>query len=380
MRTGLRWILQIHAQIFCAFFLFGCTHLVVEDCPEHSVLGNNDPGSARLRTSHYRVMLADPGAAAARFLPYAIMSAYAYKIGDNCNDKGNKVRIDPKRDAELMNWLRSTTDAADPWQLEEKVGMRDRNVPTKVGCEDNEGLMFHVWHRKFNNREQVVIAFRGTSGSGDWVYGNLWWFSRAILSDTQLSRARMYTAQVIRYFDQKATAEAADHPQYFTTGHSLGGTLAQHVLYAYPDRIEQAIVFDSSSVTGFVDPSISRADRISACACRSQLNPEGRIIRVYQTYEILADLRIFHKLFMPPERHVQELRFPFKSSWNPVARHSMYDFTRNLHEASGTRKPDAVGHSWFASKESVCTVPLINKQLASCSINVPPTAVLVCPQ
>lgn len=380
MHTALRRILYIHAQLFCAFLLFGCTHLAVEDCPPNGVLGNNEPGSARLRTSHYRVMLADPAAAAARFLPYAIMSAYAYKIGDHCDDKGNKVRVSHERDAELMNWLMSTTDNSGTWQLEEKVGMRDARAPERIGCEDDQGLMFHVWHRKSDNQEHVVIAFRGTSGSGDWIYGNLWWLSRAVLSDTQLSRARMHAAEVIRYFDQKAAAEGANPPRYVTTGHSLGGSLAQHVLYAFPDRVEQAIVFDSSSVTGFVDPSISRADRICACACRDELNPEARIIRVYQTYEVLANLRIFHKLILPPERHVQEVRFPFKSSWNPFARHSMYEFTRNLHKASGTRKPDEVGHHWFASRESACTARLIDKQKASCSIVVPPGASMVCPQ
>lgn len=380
MHIGLRSILHIHAQLFFAFVLLGCTHLAVEDCPEHGVLGNNNPGSARLRTSHYRVMLADPAAAAARFLPYAIMSDYAYRIGDGCDDKGNKVRIPPERDVELMNWLKSGTDNFNTWRMEEKVGMHEVHRPARVGCEDNQGLMFHVWHRKVDNQRHVVIAFRGTSGSGDWIYGNLWWLTRGVLSDTQLSRSRAYAADVIRYFDQKATAEGAKPPRYVTTGHSLGGSLAQHVLYAFPDRVEQAIVFDSSSVTGFVDPSISRANRVDACSCRSELGPEARIIRVYQTYEILTNLRIFHKLILPPERHVQEVRFPFKSSWNPVARHSMYDFTRNLRESSGTRKPDEVGHSWYASKDSVCTAPLIHQQQASCSIAVQRDAVFVCPQ
>lgn len=380
MKKRLRQIVHFHAQLICAFLLFGCTHFAVEDCPEYSVLGNNDLGSARLRTSHYRVMLADPASAAARFLPYAIMANYAYKIGDGCDDKGNKVRISLERNVELMNWLKSGTSDPDSWHLEEAVGMRDARRPANIGCEDDQGLMFHVWHRNVDNRQNVVIAFRGTSGSGDWIYGNLWWLTRGVLSETQLSRSRAYAAKVIRYFDQKAIAEGAKPPRYVTTGHSLGGSLAQHVLYSFPERVEQAIVFDSSSVTGFVDPSISRAKRVEACSCRSELGPEARIIRVYQTYEILTNLRIFHKLILPPERHVQEVRFPFKSSWNPVARHGMYEFTRNLRESSGMRKPDEVGHGWFASRDSVCTAPLIHQQQASCSIAVQPGAVSSCPQ
>lgn len=380
MHIGRRLTLHSHVHLLCAFLLLGCTHLAVEDCPGRGVLGNNDQGSARLRTSHYRVILADPAAAAARFLPYAIMSDYAYTIGAGCEDKGNKVGIIPGRDVELMNWLTSATDDSSTWQLEEKVGMHDARRPPRIGCEDDQGMMFHVWHRKVNSQEQVVIAFRGTSGPGDWIYGNLWWLSRAVLSDTQLSRSRAYVAETIRYFDQKATAEGAKPPRYVTTGHSLGGSLAQHVLYAFPNRVEQAIVFDSSYVTGFVDPSISRTNRVDACSCRSELEPEARIIRVYQTYEILTYLRIFHKMILPPERHVQEVRFPFKSSWNPVARHSIHDFTRQVRETSGTRKPDEVGRSWFASKDSVCTAPLIRQQQASCAIAVPRDTALVCPQ
>lgn len=380
MHYYLRRSQAVQGLLLLAFLLVGCTHFAVQDCPENSVLGNNDSGSARLRTSHYRVMLADPPAAAARFLPYAIMSAYAYKIGDGCDDKKNEVRVTPERDIALMGWLRSTTNGANAWELVPVVGMRDTATPSKQGCEDTLGLMFHVWHRQVDGQDLVVIAFRGTSGDGDWKYGNFWWFDRAFISDTQFSRARAHAREVMRYFDEKAAAARAPLPRYVTTGHSLGGSLAQHILYAFPDRVEQAIVFDSSSVTGFADPSISRDDRVNACACGSELNPEARIIRVYQTYEILSDLRLFHKLFFPPERHVQEVRFPFPASLNQVERHSMYNLTSHLQILGGDRKQDEVGHSWIASKSNACTRPLLESQSQSCRAVVPPDAMLVCPQ
>lgn len=366
------------AALSTAILMFGCTHFSINDCPDN-VLGNNEAGSARLRTSHFRVMLADPSAAAARFLPYAVMSTYAYKTSSGCNDPG-KIRVDEAHAAELRSWLISSAGGATEWQLASDAGMQDARNPGKLGCEDDQGLMFHVWHRKLGEQEHVVISFRGTSGPGDFWNGNLWWFRRAFTSDTQLSRARHHAIRVMQYFDAKAKADGAPLPRYTTTGHSLGGGLAQHVLYAFPQRIEQAIVFDPSSVTGFADTSITRDDRVSACSCKSELNPEARIIRIYQTYEILSNLRIFHKIFLPPERHIQEVRFPFASSWNPISRHSMYAFTKNLRVASSKRTFDDVGKSWFASKNNACTSPLINNQLKSCAANVSRTTLLICPQ
>jgi|GEM_PF-2258799 len=368
----------------CCFFLFvsflsGCTNFAVEDCPKGGVLGNDDPGSARLRTSHYRVMLANPAAAAARFLPYAIMSTYAYKINDGCVDRGNKVRVPPERSAELLTWLKNTTGDASPWQLDQSFGTQDKQTG-RIGCEDDVGLAFNVWHRTIGKQEHVVIAFRGTSGPGDWMYGNFWWFSRFFAGDNQLSRARSYGAKIIQHFDTKARAEGSPLPRYVVTGHSLGGTLAQHLLYTFPKRIDQAIVFDASSVTGFADPAISRADRVAGCSCEPELGPEARIIRIYLPREILANLRLFHKLWLPPERHVQELRFPFEASWNPVSRHGIYEFTSNMQKLSAQRRMDEVGQSWFASKTSACTGPLIQKQKDSCSVVVPPSAQFVCPQ
>ena len=165
--------------------------------------------------------------------------------------------------------------------------MIDERDAAKVGCEDDQGLMFHVWQRKVGAQSHVAIAFRGTSGRGDWWYGNLWWLTRFFIPDNQLTRARKHVERIVKHFEQEARAKGEDPPRFVATGHSLGGSLAQHALYAFPNQVEQAIVFDPSSVTGFVD--VSQENRINACSCRRELAPEARVFRVYQTYEVLAN-------------------------------------------------------------------------------------------
>lgn len=368
-----------------ALLLAGCTHLNVDDCPSGAVLGQNEPGSARLRTSHYRVVLADPAAAAARVLPYALMSAYAYRMGDGCEDKGNEVRIDARKEQELLQSLARTTDEGSKWIRDPALATRD--AQDRLGCEDSEGLMFHVWHRKVGDQTHVVMAFRGTSGAGDWVYGNLWWFARFFLKDNQLTRAARHAQQIIQSYDAKAAAAGERKPRFVATGHSLGGGLAQHVLYAFPLRVEQAIAFDPSSVTGFAD--VPKANQVAGCTCEPdalrelgvRLTPEARILRVYQTYEVLANLRIFHKLVFPPERHVQELRFPFEESTNPIARHGMYPFATRLFNLSGAKVAAPTGSDWIASKQGeTCTAPLRSRQEESCRRPVDANALAVCPQ
>ena len=97
-------------------------------------------------------------------------------------------------------------------------------------------------------------------------------------------------------------------------------------------------------------------------------------------HEALANLRIFHKIFFPPERHVHELRFPFEASWNPVSRHGMFQLTSELHAASGDQVTAPQGLGWLASRSAACTQKLVSGQRASCERRVAPNSAWVCPQ
>lgn len=356
------------ASLAACALVCACSHIELEDCPA-GVLGNDT--LPRLRSSHYRMQLADTAAAANRFVPYALMSAYAYRDDAGCHadDRDNKVS---QADADaLRRMLATTAPPESPWTLVPELG------PPR-GCEDEVGLMFHVWQREAGARTFVVIAFRGTSGRGDWTYGNLWWFTRFVHPDNQLERAADGAQRVIDYFDHKALAAGRERPRYFATGHSLGGGLAQHVLYAHPRDVAQAVVFDPSSVTGFV--SVGRENQQDGCACDADLTPEARILRVYESYEILSELRIFHKLLFPPERHVQEVRFPFDSSWNPLAEHSMQNLATRLHGAANQPKVGAQNQPWYASRDQVCTDQFVSAQVVSCVKSAGDHALDVCPR
>lgn len=285
------------------------------------------------------------------------MSALAYAEDANC------AATDPKiTDTERI-------------ELESELSARGwkeiRDVEWVPPCEDDVGLFFRVWTMESDTR-QVVIAFRGTWGFKDWLYGNLHWLTRFLPMEDQYSRARVAVQRVFNRFDD----EPGKATRFYTTGHSLGGGLAQHVLYSYPDKVAQAFAFDPSSATGFADQSST--NQVSGCECNSnELNGEPRIFRVYDAYEILANLRIFHKTFLPPERHIQEVRFPNAAS------HSMKGLAFYLlSKANSTRDysvPWYSGKGNYTSSES-CTAAFSRGQRTSCEAKVTQDQWLKCPQ
>ena len=338
-----RWALRRTELAVLLVILQGCTHLAVDDCGG-KVLGENEP---RIRSSRFRMFLADLPAASNRFAPYAAMSTLAYAEDTNCGT------TEPKMTAEERTNL-ETHLSAKGWQ-------EVKDVEWVPPCEDELGLFFRVWKLE-SDTKHVVIAFRGTWGYKDWLYGNLHWFTRLLPMEDQFSRARTAAQRVFdRFPDDPRRAT-----RFYTTGHSLGGGLAQHILYSYPKRVTQAVVFDPSSVTAFADQS--SADQVSACECDSKdLNGEPRILRVYDAGEILANLRIFHKIFFDPERHIQEVRFPNAAS------HSMkgltFYFLTKANSSANYSVPWYSGKGNYTATES-CTAAFSRGQRTSCEATV----------
>lgn len=89
----------------------------------------------------------------------------------------------------------------------------------------------------------LLIAFRGTNDFKDW-YSNSYWITGWLPFENAYVSARAAFKR-IRTWAQEIYGEAV--VSYVTTGHSLGGGLAQHVAAGFP--CVSAVTFNSSPVT-----------------------------------------------------------------------------------------------------------------------------------
>jgi hypothetical protein len=355
-----------------AVFLTGCTHLEVDDCmePGGKVLGEDVP---RIRSSHVRMKFDDGRAAAARFAPYAAMSALAYEEASTCPSWEKALKPE---DAGILRAVLAGS-GSDHWQVVKAIS------PAGF-CQDDIGFSYHVWTRKQDGKVDVVIAFRGTDNDNadDWVYGNLYWLTHWFTDTNQYERAEARTRQIIDYFRTGAGRPADDSQvRFYSTGHSLGGGLAQHVLYALPEDIEQAYAFDPSPVTAHTDTDV-RGRVVSACSCLPELGSEARIYRFYESYEVLTHLRFVHKLFFAPNRHIQEVRFGYNESSNAIKRHSMMKLALNVAADAKSEPSRPYAVPWYAGQGArngrSCTAVFEDAQKQSCA--VPANSGNPCPQ
>jgi pimeloyl-ACP methyl ester carboxylesterase len=284
------------------------------------------------------------------------MSGLAYwHEGEDCKFEDSHLSKD---DAAALQQVLEDVSLPASWQsvnFDPKLGL-----PTQ--CQDEIGLFFRVWRRPVEaGRDDVVIAFRGTSNNPDWIYGNLWWVTRFFVKDNQFSRSTRLLDVVLKQLHDDAQRAGKADPRVVVTGHSLGGGLAQHALYNYPSSIKQAIVFDPSPVTAYV--ASSHGKEVLESEFDSDLKTEARIIRIYESDEILSNLRIWHKIFFPSHLQIQEVRFAFYDGRNSVNAHSMRDLTFSMHKESKLPIAEAMAQQpWHASLAPGCTQKIEDAQ------------------
>jgi hypothetical protein len=189
-------------------------------------------------------------------------------------------------------------------------------------------LRVEVWSSE--SKKAVIVAFGGTEfrNVSDWR-ANLRWFI-PIRHDEYSVLKEIY---VHRFVDNyKLLAKSVTFLQQaslYSTGHSLGGGLAQAFAYALPPdpqvpRVTKVYAFDPTPVTSFTS-----IDKKTRCTNKKGL----RIDRIYERREILAILRSITSFFhVPPasDPTVRQIRYNLFPTINVLHGHSMSELAALL--------------------------------------------------
>jgi pimeloyl-ACP methyl ester carboxylesterase len=208
------------------------------------------------------------------------------------------------------------------------------------------GLYMEVWE-KDTSPPVVAVVFRGTEFTswGDWRSNLRWfaWLARFIpLYKDQYSIVAQEAGKEVLENLKKRIENGRDRykdVRIITTGHSLGGGLAQHLAYSLPSiessdgsvlpRVSNVYAFDPSPVTGW----------FSVKSDLRSVNVKGlKIDRIFEHGEILAYLRLIMSYVNPPTANdpaIREIRYNFVDSINPFSSHLMRLIACALIDASG---------------------------------------------
>jgi len=193
-------------------------------------------------------------------------------------------------------------------------------------------LRVQVWER--DEPPAVAVTFGGTvfNNDADWR-ANLRWFTPGQCdeyTDVVQTFAPAFRDELNR-ISQSMDAVRLSRLELYSTGHSLGGGLAQQFAYSVPldcvKHVKQVYAFDPSPVTGFF--SVKRHLRTE--------NKRGLLIdRIYERGEILALLRSLTSLFHKPSTTnaaIRGVRYWVFLSWNPIAAHSIVELAAKIDAA-----------------------------------------------
>ena len=281
---------------------------VVTREPGHRLLGSTQP-------------IANEGR---KDMEFAWLSEAAYDRAPNSDDV--KSGDCPPADATLQNggWKR-WTDFPDP-DLLKKISISN--------------LRLEVWSNEAE--KAVAVTFGGTifTSGKDWK-SNLRWFI-PFHNDEYTTIVKQFGPAFVQEYSQREQLPEWAYLQgatLFSTGHSLGGGLAQQFAYALPihDGVPLAtkvFAFDPSPVTGFYSVPKAIRDHNSANLA---------IDRIYERGEILAYLRSFINFWMPPSSvnpTIRQVRYNLFYTRDPIKGHSIADLACKLSQyvrPSGTR-------------------------------------------
>jgi hypothetical protein len=196
-------------------------------------------------------------------------------------------------------------------------------------------LRVEVWER--SDPPAVAVTFGGTvfTNNADW-WANLRWFvpwHHDQYTDVVQTFAPAFDLELKRRSRQMDPARLS-RLELYSTGHSLGGGLAQQFAYSLPydsvKHVKQVYAFDPSPVTGFYSVAVKLRDQ----------NKRGMLIdRIYERGEILAILRSLMSLIYKPSivnPVIRGVRYSVFRAWNAIAAHSIVELAIKLDAAKGS--------------------------------------------
>ncbi|MDD1965904.1 hypothetical protein NPS29_11280 [Pseudomonas putida] len=309
---GIHRLVVLGRFLLIPVFLSGCAafnqtpdEVVVRE-PGHRLLGKPVPNQAEAKT-HWQ---------------YAWLSDVAYARAVDGESKDICTATSAEKVVASHGWKRWT------------------DFPIANGHLDNVMRESHLRAEVWESRElkQVVVAFGGTEAKSgkDWM-SNFRWITFKV-DDEYTLLVKSFGPAFVDEFAKRSQTEQGQwlkDAKLISTGHSLGGGLAQQFAYALPVspghlKVTQVYAFDPSPVTGFF--SVDTATR--------DVNRVGLSIdRIYERGEILALLRSFTSLFVEPsavDPTIRGVRYSLLGGINIVENHSMHNFACAMQKASGT--------------------------------------------
>lgn len=266
---------------------------------------------------------------AAEELPYAFLSAAAYGAIPKDKPDTETPCIDANLALEDGGWILWPDFPAGTLQSK----MNKAHLRVQVWSNEKLGV--------------VVVAFGGTVFSSwkDWR-SNLRWFD-PFQNDEYTLTAGDFSRAFRDEFARKANTPGQEYLRkalVHSTGHSLGGGLAEQFAYAVPPaadgmpQVTKVYAFDPSPVTGFL--SVKRVIRDE--------NKQGlKIDRIYERGEVLAIVRsITSAVHKPSARNpeVRQLRYNLFGNdrfglTNVIAGHSIQQLACGLNEVASGQTP-----------------------------------------
>lgn len=274
----------------------------------------------------YHASIADPGYATYLIgVTPEVVSTYDLTNG---NYDEELIRLDEYAELSDIVYRRPEKEKIDTFLNWEKLPISIDDFQSNLPGKSN--LYFEAWGLNEESDETIVaIVLRGTEFSNldDWG-ANFRWFIKGVNKTTFDHYDHLGEIDSAMIDAIKNHYSSGDKKlKIVSTGHSLGGGLAQYMAYSIPE-INFVYAFDPSPVTGYYDVKPRKR--------RVENKKDAKIYRIYESGEGLSFARKFMTILYPAplfktkDPAIIRIRFDFKTGKGSVGQHSMEDLAKSL--------------------------------------------------